>query len=430
MPSDRDASIGPAIYLVAIVGIAYLIVIFVQLPGASRRGDFSIYYACSVAMHRGLDPYAINLTEYTRQLGLEPDPFEHPNDTPTFTLATAPLARFTPGTAYAIWSAASLLCLAASLYLLFGPASQLHRGTAILFCLAALGFTPLADNFRWAQSQTFVLAGVLLWVRLVRRRCDIAGGVLLAGLGLLRGFPLVLGGYLVARRQWRAIGVLAIAFAIGAAATVAMIGIAPVLNFLRAIGMIGGRRWLSLDPQWEIAAANLAVDGFVMRPLMLIFGADLSPGLLMLKRGIVLSFQLLILAITFRATAQTEDDRRGGGPWLWIVTMLILTPVIWLHYLVLLIIPFGTIAVAAAHRQVSARVRRFAMLSYCAVVLVTPLMSTLTFRKDIFDWRSGAPAELGFLALLSAWVAAYRFAMEPFSEASDKGARPPARPGS
>ena len=43
MPSNRDASIGPGIYVVAIAGIAYLVVILAQLPGASHRGDFSIY---------------------------------------------------------------------------------------------------------------------------------------------------------------------------------------------------------------------------------------------------------------------------------------------------------------------------------------------------------------------------------------------------
>ena len=95
---------------------------------------------------------------------------------------------------------------------------------------------------------------------------------------------------------------------------------------------------------------------------------------------------------------------------MWIATMLVLTPVVWLHYLTLLIIPFGLIAVAAMHREVTARGWRFAMLSYSAIVLVTPLMATLTFRQDIFDWRTRAVAELGFVALLMAWIATWRFA--------------------
>jgi hypothetical protein len=52
------------------------------------------------------------------------------------------------------------------------------------------------------------------------------------------------------------------------------------------------------------------------------------------------------------------------------------------------------------------------MLSYCIIVMTTPLMSTLTFRADIFDWRTSAVAELGFVGLMSAWIAAWRFVGE------------------
>jgi hypothetical protein len=139
-----------------------------------------------------------------------------------------------------------------------------------------------------------------------------------------------------------------------------------------------------------------------------------------MHRAIVLSFQMVILVVTFRATAKAKGDPDGRSLSLWVATMLMLTPVVWLHYMVVLIIPFSMIAVAATGRQIRVRVWRFAMFSYCLIVLATPLMSTLTFRKDILDWRVGTVAELGFLALLSAWIAAWRFATEPFSESSDR----------
>jgi Glycosyltransferase family 87 len=430
MPSDRDAPIGAAVYFVAIAGIAYLIVILVQLPGGARRGDFSIYYACAVAMHRGLDPYAINLTELTRQLGFEADPFAHPADTPTFTLLTEPLALMTPEHAYAIWLLANVLCLVGSLHLLLRSSSQLNRTTAVLFSIGALGFTPLADNFRWAQSQVFALFGVLLFFCLMQRGRDGAAGALLAVLGLLRGFPLVLGGYLIVRRQWRAIGFLAMAFVVGAAATTVVIGTAPVENFLRVIGILGGHQWFSLAPRWGMAAANVSLDAFVSRPLALLFGSDLPTRLQTLRRVIVLSFQVVVLGITFWATADTKNDPQGRSLSLWVATMLILTPVVWLHYMVLLMIPFGMIAIAAARREVGARISRLAMLSYCFIVLATPLMSTLTFHQDIFDWRAGVVAETGFLALMSVWFASYRFATEPSSEASHMEGRSQAPAGS
>jgi hypothetical protein len=39
-------------------------------------------------------------------------------------------------------------------------------------------------------------------------------------------------------------------------------------------------------------------------------------------------------------------------------------------------------------------------------------MSTLTFRNDIFDWRAASAAELGFMAMLFAWIVTLRFAYE------------------
>jgi hypothetical protein len=407
--------VGSGIVVVAIAGLFYLIAILIQLPGGSQRGDFSIYYACAVANRRGLDPYAINLTDFTRELGFEPDIFAHPADTPTFTLMTEPLAMMSEPIAYVIWVGASSLCLVASLLLLFGPSSGLDRKTAVIFSLGALGFTPLADNFRWAQSEVFVLFGLLVFFRLLECRRDAFAGAIFAALGLLRGFPLVLGGYLISRRRWKSVAFLAIAFAIGTALTVAMLGVGPSTNFLRVLGILGEHRWFSLDPQWEIAAANVSLDAFVMRPLMMWFGVDLPRAVALIQEIIVIAVRVVILAIAFSVTVRNIDidDRRGRSFSLWIVTMLILTPVVWLHYMVLLIVPFGLIAVAAYQEEARARVWRFAILSYCVIVLTTPLMSILTFRKDIMDWRVSLVAELGFLALLSAWIAAYRFAVEP-----------------
>ncbi len=210
---------------------------------------------------------------------------------------------------------------------------------------------------------------------------------------------------------------MAVAFACGAVLTIAAMGIASVENFLRIIGVLGGHRWFSLDPRWEVAAANVSLDAFVAR---------LSPA----HRGIVFPAKLVILALTFRATIAPGDDRDGRGLSLWVATMLLLTPVVWLHYMTLLIVPFGLIAVAVAQREVSAPVCRFALLSYCIIVMATPLMSTLTFRKDIFDWRTGMVAEVGFIALMTAWIAAWRFATEPSSESSGRADPSEALPGS
>ena len=223
---------------------------------------------------------------------------------------------------------------------------------------------------------------------------------------------------------------LAIAFAVGSAATVAMMGVASSENFLRIIGIIGGHKWFSLEPRWEVAAANVSLDAFVARPLMIFFGFDFPRDKDWLRRALVLLVKVAILAGAFRATANAKDDSHGRNLSLWVATMLILTPVVWLHYQVMLIVPFGLIAVAAIHRQTGPHIWRFAAMSYALIVLATPLMSSLTFRNDILDWRAGAVAELGFLALLSAWIAAWRFAMERPAESSNTEDLHPAPPRS
>nr|UXE46223.1 hypothetical protein Hi04_10k_c5981_00043 [uncultured bacterium] len=412
--NDSNKLIGLGTYLVVGLGLLGFGFALKALPGGARRNDFNAYYACAVALHRGLDPYVINLTTYTRQLHLHPDPFSYPGDTPTFILATEPLALFSPENAYRIWTTASLLCLAASVFMLFGPSSGLNRSSAIILSLAALGFTPMALNLVWSQSQTFLMFGIVLFYRLATRGRDRGAGALLAMLGLLRGFPLALGGFLLVHSKWQAIGSAAIAFVIGLWVTVIFLGVGPVLNFLRMVGLVGGHQWLSLPPLWKVTPINLSLNAFVDRPLMLLFGLNLPPAARTIGGGIVILADVAILAATFRATAQTSQERSLA---LWTVTMLMITPVVWLYYVMLLIVPFGLIGRSVTNHQTSMRVRRLAMLSYSFFVLGTPSLvyAILPFR---LTWRSALFGEFGFLSVFCVWLAALLFATEPLSKSS------------
>ena len=416
--SRRNGSVGVGIYIVGSIGLACLALAVRYLPHGARRLDFNVYYACAVALRRGMDPYAIDLRLFTRQLNLSPALFSYPADTPTFILATEPLAFFSVYTAYAIWTLASLLCVGASLFMLFGPSARLGRGTALLFSLGALGFTPLVLNLSLSQSQTFLMFGVMLFYRMLQRGRDRWAGALLAILGLLRGFPFALGGHLLAHRKWPAIVFSAITFGAGVALTVMLLGWDVVEHFLRMIGIVGGNEWLSLKPSSEIAGFNVSLNAFVDRPLMLLFGLYLSPTARMIHRAIIVMADIAILAATLRATAAASIERSLS---LWIATMLIISPLVWLYYLMLLIIPFGLIAVAAVHGQTSAHVWRLAVRSYCLIVLTTPILAVLTFGVPRFIWSLAAFNELGFLGLLISWIATYRFATEPLGSSQPEG---------
>lgn len=414
----RNDSVGVGIYIVGSIGLACLGLTVPHLPHGGRGLDFNVYYACAVAVRRGIDPYAIDLRLFTRQLNLAPALFEHPGDTPTFILAIEPLARFSAHTAYAIWTLASLLCVAASLFMLFGPSSRLERRTAILFSLGVLGFTPLALNLAFAQCQTFLMFGVMLFYCLLQRGRDRWAGGLMVLLGLLRAFPFALGGHLLAHRKWQSIVFSAITFGAGVAVTIMLLGWDAVELFLREVGIVGGNGWLSLTPLAEVSGFNVSLNAFVERPLMFLFGLHLSPSARMIHRAIVVTADIAVLAATFRATAAASIERSLS---LWIASMLIIAPLVWLYYLLLLVIPFGLIAVAAAHGQTGARVWRLALRSYCLILLTTPMLALGTFGLLRFKWQLLAFYELGFIGLLLSWIAIYRFATERLGSSQSEG---------
>jgi hypothetical protein len=70
---------------------------------------------------------------------------------------------------------------------------------------------------------------------------------------------------------------------------------------------------------------------------------------------------LTILASAKRGWTADEDDAVFG---LWVVTMVLLTPTTWGHYLVLLFLPFALLAKAAASGAASARAIWLAVGSY------------------------------------------------------------------
>nr|UXE46222.1 hypothetical protein Hi04_10k_c5981_00042 [uncultured bacterium] len=415
-----NKSMGLGIYLVIVFGLFCLALALRAVPGGARRNDFNAYYASAVALRRGLDPYLTNLTALTYQLQLHPDPISYPGDTPTFILATEPLALLSPRNAYRFWTLASMLCIAASLFLLFGPSSGLNRRSAIVLSVAMLGFAPMSFNLFISQSQTFVMFGILLFYRLTERGRDLWAGALLGALGLLRGYPLALGGYLLVQRRWQSILSAAIAFVVGLLVTIMFLGIEPVVNFLRMIGLFGGHEWLSLPPRWEVIPVNLSCNAFLDRPLMLLFGINLPPVARVIREVIVLSTDVAILVATFHATAGANEER---GLALWTVTMLMITPVIWLCYVMLLIVPFGLIGKALAFHQTGNRVRRMTILSYSLLVIGTPFLVRAIMPLRL-TWRTTVLSELGFIAMLVAWFGTYLFATEPLSESSQAEALP------
>src|SRR5262249_13951029 len=187
----------------------------------------------------GLDPYTMNLSALGDRLGLETGPLIHAADTPTFLLCFEPLTLLSPATAFWIWTSLNLVALAIAIGLLLVRRPCLDASTACLLGALTLGFYPIGWNFYWAQTQILTLALMVSAMRAMENERDAIAGLMIAVAGLLRAFPFLLLGYLVLRRNWKALEYAIGATIAGGLLTVAFLGFAVCLSFL------DGALWVS-----------------------------------------------------------------------------------------------------------------------------------------------------------------------------------------
>lgn len=182
-----------------------LLMLPIKLRTRWNRIDFSAFYVWSLALHRGLNPYSDKLDSLAKSVDMNIDIFNRANYPPTFLLCFLPLSYLSGPTAYVLWIALQYISLLAVLYLLIGRDQALPLATRASVASLAVLFLPLYDNFCNGQVQLMMLLGLLVVHSLLARRADGAAGAVLSFLMLVKLYPLVLVGYLVVRRRWRAI---------------------------------------------------------------------------------------------------------------------------------------------------------------------------------------------------------------------------------
>jgi hypothetical protein len=113
---------------------------------------------------------------------------------------------------------------------------------------------------------------------------------------------------------------------------------------------------------------------------------------------------------------------------LWVAAAILLSPTAWLHYLVLLFVPFTSLAAAASRGALSPHAVMTAVASYvlsllscigmsCLAVLGSPPMQSLgrgpAWRVlDFHGWLMLAKEECASVALLLAYMAIYWFVVD------------------
>ncbi len=165
--------------------------------------DFASFYYAVHAAADGADPYDdATLERLAREDGTRASvhPFFYP---PPFLLAFAWVLPLSLRTAFRVWFVADHLFLLAVLLALWRwhprPAS------AVFLAVAAVTFSPVADNDWMGQVNLFVLALVVVGLLAVERKRDVFGGVLLGTACLCKMSPALLVAWWLLHRRWRAV---------------------------------------------------------------------------------------------------------------------------------------------------------------------------------------------------------------------------------
>ena len=317
-----------ALIACALVGVGLVISSLVS-PYAK---DLRQGYLLAQAMAHGLDPY-LPLPELGRVFlpGHPMDDMAHPSPHP-FVVGwlSLPLALFTYEHAVVVWLLFELVCLGVSVVLFLRvlrvPASG-WQTLAITFL--AIGWWPVANELRWGQLTLLVVVMFLgAWLALRQGR-DIAGGILLGGLALVKlaGWPVVL--WLLLQRRWKAMWATGLVWSLLHVLAIELYGWTLVRNYYLKVGpQVGAvyRVWEGNFSTWTIGQRLFAESGdrILSTPLWR------SP---FLASVVTFAVPLLVVGLGLRAAQRLRSFDASFA--LLMALGVILNPVAWQHYLVM-----------------------------------------------------------------------------------------------
>jgi hypothetical protein len=263
---------------------------------------------------------------------------------PTSVLLVLPLSIFSYPDAVLVWNLMSIAALIASLWIV-------QRQLAIPFSAWAsfpivallLVCWPFRQQVNEGQLSLFLL--LLLTSIWASNRSERPGwaGVLLGLATAIKLFPGFLFCYFILQRQWKAVRMGIISFAVLTGLTVSVLGLKTYQSYYKdVIPRLENFRscWgnASLQGLW-IKLFDPGIDRFGFMSEHTVESAWRSPALARL--GIWLSSGVLVAVlarIVGRANSRQERDQAFG---LTVIAMLLVSPITWEHSLLLLLIPFA-----------------------------------------------------------------------------------------
>jgi Glycosyltransferase family 87 len=326
---------------VSTVLLAYYAISWAQVTPVRERGtDFSASYVAALLLRSGQGAQLYDhQVEQSRHLTLLPAgtvinlPFITP---PTTALLALPLTALDPGTAFRVWSVIELILLAIAVWVAIraGPwpsgSGRGPRSATLLMATAAGGTYAL---LLLGQIDGVATLGLAVAYAAWRKHRPAAAGFWLA-LGFAATKPHLAVGlsiWLIARRDWRALGGAAAGCAVVVVVSLALVGPAGLAGFVSALGFAVGN---------TPSASTLGIPGLVASWL----GSGAAPVVIGVTGSLIALIGCAVLGVRSRANPGALEASLVGA----VALSLVASPHLLPHDLVILAPAFAWCAAHAA----------------------------------------------------------------------------------
>ena len=388
-----------ALALLALLVIPNPFLALRDLVPVPAQPDFAGYYLAARALSAGLSPYDADTTARLAATsgGLWYFPYLYP---PVFAALLRPLAALPFDLARALWFAANLLWCGWGA-LLVAQVTGIPRERRWLL-LVALPFLPSVHHtLELGQVNGLLLVLIALavaapGVAVARRRAGLRG-VALGAAAAIKIFPVLVALPWLARRDWRAIGGAMLGVASLAGVGVVLGGGAASLRewFCDVLPATAAGRgfpgnqsiWAAADRLFTSQSLEAVAPGLGARMV------DVPPLLQMPRLGPVVGGMLA--AVLVRSAASTDPVHETASAALALTCTLMVSPIVWDHYYLLLMLPVCHLATATRGRPAA----RWLLLVGCGLLAVHRYWRVLLLLENPLALGLGAA---GTLAL---WLA-------------------------
>lgn len=349
------------------IGVALIIMALPSLRSEAAAGkDLVQEYDLARALLDGTDPYSAGYLT------------AHP---PTAGLLFLPFALLNYPTAAAIWFGLEVGFLALSVYLLTRAAgARLSPLTILAIWGALMAWHPVVSDLTWGQlslAQLPLLAGS--WWALRNHRQGPAGALLGVSL-LIKPFLWPLALLFLLYRDWRLLRATAVTLALGYGITLWRIGLEAHVTYVTQTLPVVDRMYRAHFSNISLWSLGWRVfDGTGFDPLVHPTAPPLVPSP---QAAQIVSALLPLLTLLAGCLAIRRLESREWAFGLMICVSLLVSPIAWTHYLVLVLIPATQLLLWLRNRRFP---RRESALSLLAVgLLLLPQAVTAQVVGDLF----------------------------------------------